>query len=603
MATLPETVATRRRLLETYLRLLHPFIPFVTEEIWHKLGNEGWLMQAAWPAAAEQPNEARGETPPPEILRQGGRALRAYFRSLESTTKPVNEVKLLLVGDGAAGKTSLVKKLTGLDFDEHETQTHGINITTSFISIGEQRVRVNFWDFGGQEIMHATHQFFLSKRSAYILVIDGRKDEKTEYWLKHVATFGGTSPVIVVLNKIDQNAGFDVNRRFLVEKYPNIIGFYRVSCRDGSGIADLHQALAATVARVELTRTSWATSWFDVKQRLEQMAENYISYSKFMRICGTAGIDDHEVQETLVDFLHDLGVVLRFKDLPLRETSVINPRWVTDGVYRIINAEQVSNNGGVLSLLTLADILDADTHPPEQHNFLIELMKKFELCYALTPDAVLLPGLLPIEEPQLAAADSTVRFNIEYDFLPRSVIARFIVRMHTEIESSLCWRTGVVLYNAELAARAVVRVDEAERRVELAVSGERRREYLGIVLHALREINKSFEQLRFTELVVLPDNPMVSISYDHLAKLESQGEKRYLPDGADHGYEVSELLGWVRPPNTTEDEILSILRELHDRRDTKATLIEKANRSIMLKPNFFGVGIDINELIERLFPG
>jgi GTPase SAR1 family protein len=57
--------------------------------------------------------------------------------------------------------------------------------------------------------MHATHQFFLSKRSVYILVLDGRRDEKTEYWLKHVEAFGGGSPVIIAINKIDENPAFD----------------------------------------------------------------------------------------------------------------------------------------------------------------------------------------------------------------------------------------------------------------------------------------------------------------------------------------------------------------------------------------------------------
>ena len=56
-AALPETAATRRSALETYLRLLHPLLPFVTEEVWQKLGNEGWLMTAAWPAAAAEPQE------------------------------------------------------------------------------------------------------------------------------------------------------------------------------------------------------------------------------------------------------------------------------------------------------------------------------------------------------------------------------------------------------------------------------------------------------------------------------------------------------------------------------------------------------------------
>jgi GTPase SAR1 family protein len=43
------------------------------------------------------------------------------------------------------------------------------------------------WDFGGQEIMHGTHQFFLSHRSLYLVVLDGRHDrakQDAEYWLK-----------------------------------------------------------------------------------------------------------------------------------------------------------------------------------------------------------------------------------------------------------------------------------------------------------------------------------------------------------------------------------------------------------------------------------
>ncbi len=58
MAALQETMATRRCVLETYLRLLHPFMPFVTEEVWQRLGNEGWLMQASWPTAAVEPQES-----------------------------------------------------------------------------------------------------------------------------------------------------------------------------------------------------------------------------------------------------------------------------------------------------------------------------------------------------------------------------------------------------------------------------------------------------------------------------------------------------------------------------------------------------------------
>ncbi|MCX6581546.1 MAG: leucine-rich repeat domain-containing protein [Candidatus Aminicenantes bacterium] len=164
------------------------------------------------------------ETPPVEIIRKGSDAIKAYYKSLKGKTLPLNEAKVLLVGDGGAGKTSLVKRLVGKHFDKKEPQTHGININQWEVKQGKAKIKTHLWDFGGQEIMHATHQFFLSKRSIYILVLDCRKDEKTEYWLKHIQSFGGDSPVLVVLNKIDENPGFEVNRLFLQEKYKNITG-------------------------------------------------------------------------------------------------------------------------------------------------------------------------------------------------------------------------------------------------------------------------------------------------------------------------------------------------------------------------------------------
>jgi small GTP-binding protein len=260
------------------------------------------------------------ESPPIEIVKKGREAVIAYFKSLEGEKQALNEVKVLLVGDGGAGKTSLVKQLLGENFDVHESQTHGINIRDWNVEEADKSISVHLWDFGGQEIMHATHQFFLSKRSLYILVLDGRKDEKTEYWLKHIESFGGDSPVFVVINKIDENPGFDVNRRFLQEKYKGIKGFYRVSCAKREGLDGFSEALSKALADVELIKTTWATSWFKVKTQLENMTEYFISYEQYEKMCVKEDITEKSAQDTLVDFLNHLGVILHFKDFELLDT-------------------------------------------------------------------------------------------------------------------------------------------------------------------------------------------------------------------------------------------------------------------------------------------
>lgn len=68
----------------------------------------------------------------------------------------------------------------GKGFNPEESQTDEINIEFRNIIKGGDRVKVHFWDFGGQEIMHTTHQFFLSKRSLYLLILDARKLNKRQ---------------------------------------------------------------------------------------------------------------------------------------------------------------------------------------------------------------------------------------------------------------------------------------------------------------------------------------------------------------------------------------------------------------------------------------
>ncbi|KAF5419007.1 MAG: hypothetical protein C5S49_00980 [Candidatus Methanogaster sp.] len=547
------------------------------------------------------------ETPPVEIVKKGRDAVIDYFKSLEGEKRALNEVKVLLVGDGGAGKTSLVKQLLGEEFDEKESQTHGINIKKWKVEEGDNEITVNFWDFGGQEIMHATHQFFLSKRSLYILVLDGRKEEKAEYWLKHIESFGGDSPVVVVLNKMDENPGFDLNRKFLQDKYPPIKGFYRISCKQHAGINDFCENLKKALTKIEHLQTTWAINWFDVKTQLEKMTDNFISYETYKEMCNENNITERSAQDTLVDYLNDLGVILHFKDFSLLDTHVLEPKWVTEAVYKIINSEKMAESKGILKLDLLDEILkrekETDYHyPRDRYQYIIDLMMKFELCYELDRETVLLPGLLEVQEPEFDFDyANSLKFSIEYDFFPRSVMPRFIVRKNKEIKDKLQWRTGVVLEDTAFKSIAVVKSDDDAKKIYIHVDGVQKRDYFSAILSTLREINRSFEKLKFVEKVPMPDDPEITVSYEHLIRLERRGTREYLPDGSEKEYNVKDLLGTIYSENKTEEEILQILRELKEKSDTEETLLKKAKDSVILQPNFMGFGIDVKKLIGIVF--
>jgi hypothetical protein len=462
-----------------------------------------------------------------------------------------------------------VKRLLGKKFDEKESQTHGININTWKITVDKTNIKVRLWDFGGQEIMHATHQFFLSKRSLYILVLDGRKDEKTEYWLNHIKSFGGDSPVMVVINKIDENPGFDVNRLFLMEKYPNIKGFYRLSCASDTGIDEFKEELTKELANIELIRTTWANSWFMVKKQLEDMKDNFISYDTYQQICTDAGIKNEKEQDTLVDFLNDLGVILHFKEFHLEDTHVLEPKWITNAVYKIINSEILSTGKGVLELCRLGEILKAKKgekttykYPPDKYKYIFQLMKKFELCFPIDEDKILVPDLLEVGEPKIDFPyTGALKFRISYNFLPKSVMPRFIVRSHKDIKNKLSWRTGVVLENKGFNATAVVKADQREKIINIFVDGARKRDYFAALLYTFREINGSFEQIEVDECVPLPDKPKIAVNYLHLLRLERMGQAEFLPEKAERNYNVKELLEGIKPEKERQKELEHLLRE------------------------------------------
>jgi len=583
------------------------------------------------------------EYPPLGILRLGREATLNYFNSIEGERKPISELKILLVGDGGSGKTSLVKRMFGEEIDGCEPQTQGIHISKMPIQYEDIEIKANFWDFGGQEIMHATHQFFFSERSFYILVIDGRKDEKADYWLKLIENFGGNSPIIIVINKIDEYPAFELNRKFLREKYPLITGegFFRVSCKYNDGIEKFLNALKEEIKKVEHVEVKWPKNWFEVKNYLEKMHPNYadtskkistgqcinfIRYSEYKQICEKNGIINESTQNTLVNYLHDLGIVLHFKDIQLLSTFVLEPEWVTTAVYKIINSNEVAESKGVLKNEMLPEILKpkdiGDFHYPlDQYEFITNLMKRFELAYALDDHTMLLPSLLEIQEPDFDfVLENPLKFVIDYDFLPPSVMPLLIVKMNLDIRGNLRWRTGVVLENKEFKTIAVIKADVEIKRIYIDVDGKQKRDYFSVILFNLREINQSFEKIKAVEKIPLKNEPGIAVRYDHLTYLEEIGVGEWRPEGSRKEYNVKTLLGTVSIKRKEEelleeisyilktndeeeklDEMVRIFRELADESDDQKTLFEKLNNIIKLKPSINELKFDFNKAIKLYF--
>jgi|GEM_PF-681424 len=514
--------------------------------------------------------------PPVEFAKESSDAVRDYLDELGTNGRPLNEVKVLFLGEGASGKTSVVRRLMDQPFNINESQTHGIRINALPIILEqEESVLAHLWDFGGQEVMHATHQFFLSQRAVYVLLLNSRTDDKVEKWLKYAASFGGSSPVMVVLNKIDENPSFAVNEKYLREKYPQIKDFYKLSCKTGKGFSKFKEALTEIVKESRTRKTPFPEKWMEVKNHFSTLKNDenydYIDTSEYINMCSKVGITRKFSQSVLLQFLHDLGVLINFQNLKNFETNILNPLWLTAGVYRIINSELLAERGGILHENDFENVINDPRHvvgnisekkfvfPRSKLIYIVRVMEEFELCYSLDLKTFVVPQLLPVPEPEFPF--SGLQFEIHFiDFMPDSFFPRLMVKLHDLIHDEKRWRTGMILHKPSFfKAFARIRWDKEDQKFQISVSGEDRRELLSYIRATVSEIAGTFTDLKYEELVPVQGHSKF-VEYEMLTDAEKAGrEEIFIGRPVNRMVNVAELLDGVEESSMRdEDEQLPI---------------------------------------------
>ena len=151
---------------------------------------------------------------------------------------------------------------------------------------------------------------------------------------------------------------------------------------------------------------------------------------------------------------------------------LLNPRWLTYGVYQLLYSERLKQRCRRLSRNNIASILREETddcghslkYPLEQQSRLLETMAQFKLCYP-APDAEntwIVPDLLPSDQPEEKELDferngTAMRFDFVFEtFLPRHVLSMFIVAHYQDIRKNQAWQHGVRLKNNRLQSDALV---------------------------------------------------------------------------------------------------------------------------------------------------
>src|ERR1043165_1995711 len=138
------------------------------------------------------------------------------------------------------------------------------------------------------------------------------------------------------------------------------------------------------------------------------------------------------------------------RDEALRDFGVLNPQWITRGIYQILNSKELREAQGQFTAASFAGILPKTSYPEKLHPFLLALMRKFRLCHPLDDkgEKYLTPELLTKEAPNLEAEfppEKCLGFVYRYEsVLPEGLLPRFIVR--SEEHTSELQSRGLISY-------------------------------------------------------------------------------------------------------------------------------------------------------------
>jgi len=453
---------------------------------------------------------------PEEIREQGATAVGNYLTALhEQGAERLNEARVIILGEKGAGKTSLARKLINpkADLPKIEESTEGVDVLSWKLPAIEdtEAINVRIWDFAGHAITHTAHRYFLAERCVYIIVYDGRSESRNdlEKWLNHAKTYGGDSPVYILINIRDASP-LEIDENMLMDKFPKIKDFVYLSLLDD---IDEMKRFCKTIENLIRTDPAWGdeipSKWFIVKQNLEERfakeGSELIGTNEFNVIAKEAKIEMDDV-ETMKRALHALGICLWYSKITDLQTYVLNPNWISYGVYKIINWLG-KRKDYKLHLDDLSDVFhnekDTKRYPKDKHRFLFELLIAYELAYPIKEEksqGLILPSMLPSLQPEKRMEDSfpikeslLMRYKVS-GIMPIGTIAQFIVRFHERIVEKegkqVVWRHGVSLRD-QAGNEALVIEDGLE--IRLSVKGKTALTFFSLLRSTLNEIFQSYK--------------------------------------------------------------------------------------------------------------
>jgi small GTP-binding protein len=120
---------------------------------------------------------------------------------------PDYAIKLVLLGDGGVGKTSLVYRFIENRFSRDFKSTLGVNLLKKKLTLDQQEISAQLWDLGGQDSYKKIRRLYLEGAQGALVVFDvlnQKSFDNLDDWIGSLIEVRGKEvPMVLIANKID----------------------------------------------------------------------------------------------------------------------------------------------------------------------------------------------------------------------------------------------------------------------------------------------------------------------------------------------------------------------------------------------------------------
>ncbi len=500
---------------------------------------------------------------PIEIFTQSRELIRQYLENYDKV--PLNECKVIFLGEAEAGKTYSIRRLLkkGAYLKDYDNEsTLGIEISVSRTKFEESDIIVNYWDFGGQEIKRSMHRMFLTRRTVYVIFLNARQDpinESAIFWLENIKSYAPKAPVILIVNKIDQNKLPKLNDANLIENYGDqikrIVRMSALKDKPDVFIDELQGSILEVVQKMPSVRELVPKSWKNLMDDIREIPEHYLTAETFTKKCIENKIEDYrKIQDNLIGLFHDIGISFcYYEDRLLSNYYILDPKWLVNAIYAFVSNSDIAAENGKISKNNLYTLLTENTldgnpikreYPDMKYEYsdifyILGVTRKFFISYPIDNDFEFFPLLCDGDAKQSvkeAVIKDSLHFIFRYHFLPETVMHRLIVRMRDDIDYRYVWYSGGIFRQHDSKQTAYIYTISNE--LHIYVNNENSfydpNEYMTPIMANVRRINEE-----------------LGISADELVTYKKNGVEAELPFKYVRG-NIENGIYWVYDPQINE---------------------------------------------------